>query len=123
MFVPAVARTYDTAAAATVVSTAGDATMSVTDPSATAPGRLVKGAFSLAQPLQVRAANAAQTNPAFAPLSLTAGTPVDLITYSGPTAGADQVTLGFRQAIGATDVLRAGSYSKTLTFTLSTTTP
>ena len=33
------------------------------------------------------------------------------------------MTLGFRQAIGATDVLRAGSYAKTLTFTLSTTTP
>ena len=51
------------------------------------------------------------------------GTPLPLLTYSGPTAGADPVTLGFRQSIGATDVLRAGSYSKTLTFTLSTTTP
>ena len=33
------------------------------------------------------------------------------------------LTLGFRQSIGATDVLRSGSYSKALTFTLSTTTP
>ncbi len=32
-FVPAVARTYDTALAATVTSTAGDATLSVVDPS------------------------------------------------------------------------------------------
>jgi hypothetical protein len=49
--------------------------------------------------------------------------PTTLLTYSGPTAGADPVTLGFRQSIGATDALRAGSYSKVLTFTLSTTTP
>ena len=28
-----------------------------------------------------------------------------------------------KQAIGATDALRTGAYSKTLTFTLSTTTP
>ena len=60
------------------------------------------------------------TRPAFAPLSKTAGAPTTLLTYTGPTAGADTVTLGFRQAIGADDVLRAGTYSKTLTFTLST---
>ena len=35
----------------------------------------------------------------------------------------DQVTIAFRQHIGATDALRTGTYSKTLTFTLSTTTP
>ena len=46
-FTPAVARNYDTAAAATVVSTAGDATLSVTDPSTTAPGHLVNGTFAL----------------------------------------------------------------------------
>ena len=46
---------------------------------------------------------------------------MNLLTYTGPTT-TDPVTLGFRQAIGATDVLRAGTYSKTLTFTLSTTT-
>jgi hypothetical protein len=122
-FLPATARTYDTASAATVVSTAADAKLSVTDTSTTAPGHLVNEAFSLPSALQVRAANAAQTNPAYVALSETAGTPVDLLTYTGPTAGADPVTIGFRQSIGATDVLRAGTYSKTLTFTLSTTTP
>ena len=35
----------------------------------------------------------------------------------------DAVTIGFKQHIGATDALRTGAYSKTLTFTLSTTTP
>jgi hypothetical protein len=33
------------------------------------------------------------------------------------------VALSFVQSIGSTDALRTGSYSKTLTFTLSTTTP
>jgi hypothetical protein len=35
--------------------------------------------------------------------------------------GSSAIT--FRQHIGATDALRTGSYSKTLTFTLSTTEP
>ena len=35
----------------------------------------------------------------------------------------DVVTVGFKQAIGATEPLRTGSYAKTLTFTLSTTNP
>ena len=33
------------------------------------------------------------------------------------------VTLGFRQRIGRLEALRTGAYSKTLTFTLSTTSP
>jgi sugar phosphate isomerase/epimerase len=123
-FIPATARTYETAASATVTSTAGDAKLSVTDASSTAPGHLVNaGGSSLPSALQVRATNTANPNTMFAPLSETAGTPVDLLTYTGPTAGAEPVTLGFRQSIGATDALRAGSYTKTLTFTLSTTTP
>ena len=81
-FVPATARTYETAMAATVVSTAGDAKLSVTDASSTAPGHLVNQAFSLPSALQVRAANAAQPNPAYVALSETAGTAVDLLTYS-----------------------------------------
>ena len=35
----------------------------------------------------------------------------------------DVVTLGVKQPIGQRDALRTGTYSKTLTFTLSTTTP
>jgi hypothetical protein len=33
------------------------------------------------------------------------------------------VTIGLKQPIGAKDALRTGAYAKTLTFTLSTTTP
>ena len=35
----------------------------------------------------------------------------------------DAVAVAFQQHIGANDALRTGAYSKTLTFTLSTTTP
>jgi hypothetical protein len=33
------------------------------------------------------------------------------------------VTISFKQHVGASDALRTGSYSKSLTFTLSTTNP
>ena len=33
------------------------------------------------------------------------------------------VAITFKQAIGLTDAVRTGTYSRTLTFTLSTTTP
>jgi hypothetical protein len=33
------------------------------------------------------------------------------------------VTIAFKQSVGANEALRSGNYSKTLTFTLSTTTP
>ena len=120
-FVPGQARTYDTALAATVTTTTGDAALSVTDPGV-APGHLVNGSFSLPQTLMARAVNSANPGAAYVPLAETSGTPTQLLTWSGPTT-ADPVTIGFRQGIGATDVLRSGTYSKSLTFTLSTTTP
>jgi hypothetical protein len=55
----------------------------------------------------------------FGPVS---GSPLTLLTWGGPVSN-DAVAIGFQQAIGSTDPLRTGSYSKTLTFTLSTTTP
>ena len=120
VFVPAVNRTYDTAGAATVVSTAGDAALSVSDADTVNPGKLVNGTFALASAVTVRATNAAQTGGSY---SAVGAAPTTLLSYAAPTLGADPVTLSFRQAIGATDQLRAGNYSKTLTFTLSTTTP
>ena len=71
------------------------------DPSSVATGRLVNGAFSLPQPLQ--------------------GLGV-VKTWSAPTSN-EAVPVQFTQAIGANDALRTGAYSKTLTFTLSTTEP
>jgi hypothetical protein len=110
-FTPGVAKTYTASTTANVISTAGDAALSVSDPSATAPGRLVNGAFSLASPVMVKAGSGALT-----------AAPGTLRTYNAPVSN-DAVTLGFEQAIGANEALRTGTYSKTLTFTLSTTTP
>jgi hypothetical protein len=44
------------------------------------------------------------------------------LEYAGPACN-DAVTLAFRQPIGADEGLRTGQYSKTLTFTRSTTAP
>ena len=56
------------------------------------------------------------------PLAEVASEQTNLLSYAGPVTG-DVVTIGFRQGIGAGDVLRAGTYNKTLTFSLSATTP
>ena len=65
------------------------------------PGRLMNGAFSLAEPLQVSFSKSAWTAPVC----------------------NDTVDIAFKQLIKATDPLRTGTYSKTLTFTLSTDQP
>jgi hypothetical protein len=118
-FTPAVAKDYTASAAATVTSTGGDATLSVVDPDTAAPGHLVNGAFSLPSAVQARATNAANPTTAFAAVS---GSPLTLLTWAAPVSN-DAVTLEFKQPIGANDPLRTGAYGKTLTFTLSSTTP
>jgi hypothetical protein len=120
-FTPGVAKTYTASGTANVVSTAGDAVLSVSDPSSNATGRLVNGAFALASPVQAAATSAAGAGAALADVGGSSA-PTNLLTYSGPVSN-DTVTLNFSQAIGANEALRTGSYSKTLTFTLSTTTP
>jgi glycerophosphoryl diester phosphodiesterase len=98
-FTPGVAREYTASTTATVVSTAADAALTVADPTGT--NRLLNGAFTLAQPLQ--------------------GLGI-VKSWTVPTAN-EVVTVEFKQAIGATEPLRTGAYAKTLSFTLSTTTP
>jgi hypothetical protein len=112
-FQPGVARDYSASTPVDVVSTAGDATLSVSDPSATAPGHLVNGAFVVPQALQ------AKSGGTYAPVS---GTPAALRTWSAPTSH-EPVSVDFQQSIAANDALRTGTYAKTLTFTLSTTQP
>ena len=95
-FVPGIAKTYTASTTASVISTAADAQLTVSD-----PGHLMNGAFALPQPLVV------------------SGVPK---SYVAPVSN-DPVTIGFSQAIGASDALRTGTYAKTLTFTLATTNP
>jgi hypothetical protein len=120
-FTPGVAKTYAASTTANVISTAGDATLSVADPSSTATGHLVNGAFSLPQALQAKASSAGGTGDGFKDVGGSSN-PTTLLTYGNPVSN-DAVTVAFQQAIGANDALRTGAYSKTLTFTLSTTTP
>ena len=94
-FVPGADRTYDASTSANVISTAGDAALTVDG------GKLANGAFTLSEPLQIAFSKA---------------------TWTAPVSN-DPVTIAFKQHIGATEPLRTGAYSKTLTFTLSTTTP
>jgi hypothetical protein len=120
-FTPGIAKEYDASTTATTVSTAGDATLSVADPDPVNTGKLVNGAFALASPLRVAATSPAGAGAPLAPVGGSAN-PTSVLTYSGPVSN-DPVAVAFKQAIGANDALRTGTYSKTLTFTLSTTNP
>jgi hypothetical protein len=116
-FTPGLAKDYFATTTANVTSTAGDATLTVADPSSTATGHLVNGAFSLPQPLQASGAPGG----AYAPVGGTSA-PTTLKVWDGPTSN-DSSTVSFKQTIGERDALRTGTYAKTLTFTLSTTNP
>ena len=118
-FTPGVTKDYTASTTANVISTAGDATLSVTDPSSTAPGHLVNGSFALPQALQVSATSPAGNGGAFAAVS---GSPLTLLTWPYPVSN-DPVAINYKQSIAAGDALRTGNYSKTLTYTLSTTQP
>ena len=89
------AKDYTASTTATVTSTAGDAALSASTVS------LTNGAFSLARPVAITPAKTA---------------------WSGPVSN-DAVTVNVKQTIGSSDPLRTGTYAKTLTFTLSTTSP
>ncbi|MDX6727140.1 MAG: hypothetical protein QOK49_1945, partial [Baekduia sp.] len=120
-FTPGVQKDYPATTTAKVTSTAGDALLSVADPSSFATGHLVNGAFSLPQPLQARARKANTQDTAYNPVGSSAN-PLNLLTWNAPVSN-DAVDLDFLQRINANDALRTGSYAKTLTFTLSTTSP
>jgi uncharacterized protein (TIGR03118 family) len=120
-FVPGVADDYTASTTANVISSAADATLSVADPSATNTGKLVNGAFALAQPVQASATSAVGTAAAGGPVGGSAA-PTSLLSYAGPTSN-DSVRINFKQSIGGNEALRTGTYNKMLTFTLSTTTP
>jgi beta-glucosidase len=108
-FTPGVAKDYFASTTATV--TAGNAALIVQDTSPFYTNHLVNGSFALPQELQVmNSGGAYQTMPA------------GLRFWGGPTS-SEAVPVNFKQSIGANDALRTGSYTKTLTFTLSTTTP
>jgi hypothetical protein len=95
-FLPGVGKEYTASTVANVISTAGDATLTVSD-----PGHLANGTFTLPEPLRVD---------------------VSPSSWSGPVSNGP-ATITFSQHIGENDGLRTGSYSTTVTLTLSTTNP
>ena len=105
-FLPGVTRDYTASLGATVTTTTADAALSVSD-----PGHLTNGSFVMPQPLQVNVNGGAYSSAART-----------LLTYGGPKT-LDAVTIGFKQPVAATDGLHTGAYGRTLTFTLSSTSP
>jgi hypothetical protein len=120
-FAPGIAKEYLATATPQITSTAGDATLSVSDPAATGTGRLVNGTATLTNALQVFATATQGTGLGGGNVG-GAAAPTQLISFAAPQTNRS-VTLTFRQNITAAETLRAGSYGKTLTFTLSTTAP
>ena len=103
-----------------MVSTAGDAVLTRRRSERHARGSSTAPS-SLAQPLQARARTTANTGTAYNNVGSPA-VPLNLLSYAGPISN-DAVSLEFKQSIASNDPLRTGTYSKTLTFTLSTTQP
>jgi hypothetical protein len=125
-FVPGLTKDYLATLTAQIVSTAGDLTLTVNDAATTNVGKLVNGTFALAQTVQAGAVKVpTDGTPTPAPSSFKplggASAPTPLLTYDGPVSGSAAIT--FKQPVAETDALRTGSYTKTLTFTISTTTP
>jgi hypothetical protein len=118
-FTPGLAKDYTAGGTANVLSTAGNAALSVSDPSPSAPGHLVNGSFPLPSALLAGASSPGGTA---APTATVSGAPATLERWRAPVAN-DVVALAFTQHVAATDPLRTGSYAKTLTFTLATDTP
>ena len=98
---PGVAREYTASTTANVISTAGDAALTVSP-----------------QPATWSTARSACRSRCGWRSSL----PATVKTYAAPVSN-DAVTVNFSQSIAANDALRTGTYAKTLTFTLSTTSP
>ncbi len=120
-FQPSVDRDYTASTTATVLATSGSALLTVSDPATGTTGKLVNADYTLPSGLLARALSAKGTGGPFAAVGGSAS-PTPLLNYGGAVNDA-AVTLEFQQHVGVADALRAGRYSKTLTFTLSTTTP
>jgi hypothetical protein len=120
-FQPGLGTDYLAATSAVVNSTAGDAVLTVADPSAVASGHLLNGDAPLPSVLQASATSADGTSSGYQAVPDTAS-PATLLTYAGPVSN-DQVALTFKQTIGQADPLRSGTYAKALVLTLSTDQP
>ncbi len=93
----------------------------MSDASTTATGYLVNGTFALAAAAAAQGEQPVGAGSGYLPIGGSAS-PTTVLTYNTPVAN-EPVTVSLKQSIAASDPLRTGTYSKTLTFTLSTTQP
>jgi HYR domain-containing protein len=126
-FLPGKTQEYHNTCGLKATSTAAESKLVAEDASATDTGHLVQaythGAFKetyeLPEPLESKAIST-QGGIGGALTSLVA--PTTLLTYAKPFS-EDEMTVTFNQKIGLHDHLHTGTYAKTITLTLSTTTP
>ena len=120
-FIPGVGTDYLATSSGVVNSSAGEAILTVADPSTVASGHLLNGDAPLPAPMQVSGASANGTSSGFQAVPDTAD-PATLVTYTGPVTN-ENLTLTFKQPVAPADPLRTGGYVKTFVFTLSTDQP
>ena len=119
-FIPGVTQLYTGTTTATVTSSWPNAALSVYDPdtNTTNNGRLIHagGASIIPRDMEVMNSTGAFQSIQNATQART------IATWATPVANTS-TTITMRQQINNTDVLLSGEYAKTLTFSLSTTTP
>ena len=113
--VPGITKDYVATTTAKATSSAPSSALTISDGSSNATGHLVNGTIALPQALQVGVGGP------FAPVGGSAA-PTLLKSWSAPFA-SEPMTVQFKQPVAETDALLRGRYAKTLTFTLSATTP
>ncbi len=118
-FIPAETKTYTNTCNVTATDTDAASRLTAEDASATHTGHLVQGIYYLPEPLEVQA-TAEEKGSSTGVRTLAA--PETLLNFAEPFAD-DLLTVRFTQKIGDKVGLHTGVYAKTITLTLSTTTP
>jgi len=127
-FVPGKTQEYHNTCGLKATSTAAESKLVAEDASATDTGHLVQvynhgnisQTYELPEPLESKATSTQGGTGSLLPASLVA--PATLLTYAKPFS-EDEMTVTFNQKIWLHDALHTGTYSKTITLTLSTTEP
>ncbi len=123
-FAAGVGANYATSITAGVTTTAQNTSLTVADLTGVGiAGHLFNSSgpgYSLASPVQVDGSSSA-VGATGTPFTNVSATQTPVVNYSQPVSN-DNATIGFNQPIAATDPLRTGSYTTTLSFTLSTAT-
>jgi hypothetical protein len=123
-FAAGVGATYSTSLTVGVTTTAASSALTVADLTGLGvAGHLYNASgagYSLPAALQASGSSTAPGATGSSPAAVSA-TPLTVVSYAAPVSN-DPATVNLSQPIAATDPLRTGTYTKTLTLTLSTST-